>query len=248
MFSPRDLATWTRFGVTFQGNAMDFFQQTQTRPIQFNGSYLHIQCLVSKKILDHESFFLMPPQKSFKSGRNYFPLHDLDRVGTTAGWSPSPASSVSDPMNDSWGNWLMKLWMRWGPKHTETPSLRFFLEDEGVVGEDFSRCVQYIVSVHINMADGFVRSFTISNDILGRSQIWDHYRFGQLIPTHPNWTPFCNYKWFVLFWQKALEVSSAFPTIICSRDIIETIGHVFGKKPCKSCNKKHDQISVPVYV
>ena len=105
-----------------------------------------------------------------------------------------------------------------------------------------------IVSVNINMADGFVRSFTISNDILGRSQIWDHYRFGQLIPTHPNWTPFCNYKWFVLFWQKALEVSSAFPTIICSRDIIETIGHVFGKKPCKSCNKKHDQISVPVYV
>ena len=225
-----------------------FFQQTQTRPIQFNGSYLHIQCLVSKKILDHESFFLMPPQKSFKSGRNYFPLHDLDRVGTTGRWSPSPASSVKRirwtiPEATGW----------WSSEWDEDRSILkhrvyVFFEDEGVVAEDFSRCVQYIVSVHINMADGFVRSFTISNDILGRSQIWDHYRFGQLIPTHPNWTPFCNYKWFVLFWQKALEVSSAFPTIICSRDIIETIGHVFGKKPCKSCNKKHDQISVPVYV
>ena len=164
-----------------------FFQQTQTRPIQFNGSYLHIQCLVSKKILDHESFFLMPSQKI---------LRIWAKLWTYTTWIESvlPAGEarmklrfgsderflrqlVDEALNE------MRTEAYWNTEFT------FFLKTR-VLLEKIFLGVFNIVSVHINMADGFVRSFTISNHILGRSQIWDHYRFGQLIPTHPNWTPF----------------------------------------------------------
>ena len=187
MFSPRDLATWTRFGVTFQGNAMDFFPANSDKANSIQ------RFLPSYTVLSFQEnswswiIFLDALPKNPSNLGETMDLHDLDRVGTTAGEARMKLRFGSDErflrqLVDEALN-EMRTEAYWNTEFT------FFLKTR-VLLEKIFLGVFNIVSVHINMADGFVRSFTISNHILGRSQIWDHYRFGQLIPTHPNWTPF----------------------------------------------------------
>ena len=147
MFSPRDLATWTRFGVTFQGNAMDFFPANSDKANSIQ-PFLPSYIVLSFQENSWSWIIFLDAIRKNPSNLGETMDHYTTWIESKPTGRWSPASSVSDPMNDSWGNWLMKLWMRWGPKHTETPSLRYFFEDEGVVAEDVSRRVQYCQCSH----------------------------------------------------------------------------------------------------